>query len=681
MDRRKWGLMAVLVSFLLSTHVASAADAASDTAAHGLTSVDDFIRQPDFSKITLSPNGHYLAALVPQPDNPYGNLIVIIDAKTSKILHVLRSGDSSLIADYFWASNSRIVATVAIQQGALDTPVPTGELFAINADGSDQIDLFGYRAGGTQTGSMIPVVQRRDAYAQLIGTDPVAKNKILIAVNDFTESRQGSYTSAEVLDVRDGRTVSQGNSPVPNAQFIADHLGQVRVAYANNDSSGDVVWLRASANSAWTVLNDPATSGIDFVPIGFNRDNSKLYVQMAHGDRPDAIELLDIASNTFRRLYQGQFANPGELLPTADGLDYYAVITQDGERKLFYLDENSVEAHLSKALAGSFPGQLAYFSSFTRDGKQGVLIVVSDRNPGDVYLFDVDTHSTHHVLSAMPQIEPNQMRPMQPIAMTTRDDLLLHGFLTLPAGHPPFPMIVLPHGGPHGIADQWHFDPEAQLFASRGYAVLQINYRGSGGYGTNFISRGFRQWGLSMQDDLTDATRWAIRQGYADAGRICIYGASYGGYAALEGAVREPDLYRCAIGYDGVYDLRVQLSRSDTEQTDRGDAYLKLALGSDPADLLRRSPLSGVSRIKADILLIHGGEDLRAPFEHFQELVKALQQDGKQVETLVEPDEGHGFFLPEHREEAYEKMLEFLDKNIGSSRVASNTGNTTKAGR
>jgi dipeptidyl aminopeptidase/acylaminoacyl peptidase len=666
MDRRKWGPMAVLVSSLLAVHAGLAADTAMDTAAHGPIPVSHFIRQPDFSKVTLSPDGRYVAALAPQPDDPYGNLICIVDANSDKVLHVLRSGHSMLVDDYIWASDHRIVATIAIQEGGLDTPVPTGELFAINTDGTDAIDLFGYRAGGTQVGSMIPAPQRRDAYAEPLGIDPVADNRILIAVYDFTPSREGSYTSAEVLDVRNGHTASLGNSPVRNAKLIADHTGQVRVAYADNDYAGDVVWLRASSGDAWTVLNDPAKSGMEFIPIGFNRDNSKLYVRMAHGDHPDAIELLDIASHTFRRLYQGQFANPGQLLATADGLDYYAVITQDGQQTLFYLDDSSRETLLNKALAADFPNQLAYFSSFTRDGKHAVVTVSSDRNPGDYYLFDLSTRSARLLFHAMPGIDPAQMRPMQPIALTTRDDLLLHGFLTLPAGHPPFPMIVLPHGGPHGIADEWRFDPEVQLFANRGYAVLQINYRGSGGYGSNFISRGFRQWGLSMQDDLTDATKWAIQQGYADAKRICIYGASYGGYAAVEGAVREPDLYRCAIGYDGVYDLRVQRSRSDTELTDRGDAYLKLALGSDPDDLLRRSPLNGVARIKANILLIHGGEDPRAPLENFQELVKALQQNGKHVETLIEPNEGHGFFLPQHQQEAYDKMLEFLDRNIGA---------------
>jgi dienelactone hydrolase len=667
MARRKWGPMAALVSFLLMAHGALAAEATLDTAAHGPIPIADFIRQPDFSKVTISPDGRYLAALVPQPDNPYGNLIAIFDAKTAKVVHVLRSGSSMLIDDYFWVSDNRIVATVAIQLGGLDTPQPTGELFAINADGSDPIDLFGYRAGGMQTGTLIHRARKRDAHAETISRYPIAENKILIAVNDFTDAREGSFTSAEVLDVRNGHTESQGSSPVPNAQLIADHAGQVRVAYADNQYKGDMVWLRASPNDAWSILNDPARSGVEFIPIGFNRDNSKLYVRMTHGDRPDAIELMDLSTHTFTRVYQGQFADPGELLPTADGRDYYAVITNDGEQKLFYLDGNSPEAQLSKALAATFPGQLAYFSSFTGDGKRAIVKVISDRNPGDYYLFDLGTRSARHLFNAMPWIDARQMRPMQPIELTTRDQLLLHGFITLPAGNKPFPLIVLPHGGPHWISDKWGFDPDAQLFANRGYAVLQINYRGSGGYGVNFVARGFRQWGLSMQDDLTDATHWAISQGYADPKRICIYGASYGGYAAIEGAVREPDLYKCAVGYSGVYDLRVQLSQSDTELTDRGDAYLKLALGYDPDDLLRRSPLSGVSRIKADILLIHGGEDPRAPFKNLKELTKALDQNNKHYEILVEPDEGHGFFLPAHKQEAYEKIVDFINRHIGGS--------------
>ncbi|WP_158543292.1 alpha/beta hydrolase family protein [Dyella psychrodurans] len=671
MDKRKWGFLQALMMCLLYGQAVPAFDTPPALPAHVSLPISNFMRQPDFSEVTLSPDGSYIGALIPEPGNPYGNLIAILDAKTAKVVHLLHSGRFSLIQDYFWVSNRRVVMTIATQQGILDTPILTGELYAINIDGNAQIDLFGYRAGHMQTGTMINTVVRRYAFAAPILWRPVSENHILIAVNDFTADPAGSFTSAEILDVRDGRTVAVGGSPVRNAALLADHAGQVRAAYANHNFTGLLLWTRPSTQAPWTMVNDSAKSGIQIVPMGFNRDNSKLYVRVTQGDRPDAIELMDMTTNTFSLIYQGKFADPGQLLETADGLDYYAVVTEDGKRSLFYFDENSEEAQLSKALAANFPGQLAYFSSFTRDGRHAIVKVSSDRDPGDYYAFDLDTHNARYLLSAMPWIDPRQMRPVQPMALKARDGLVLHGFLTLPVGDKPYPLIVLPHGGPHGIADVWVFDREVQLFANRGYAVLQVNYRGSGGYGSYFQILGYRQWGLSMQDDVTDATRWAIDQGYADARRICIYGASYGGYAALEGAVREPDLYKCAVGYSGVYDLRVQLDRSDTQATDLGNAYLRLVLGDDRDDLWRRSPLSGVSRIKANILLIHGGDDLRAPFKNFKEFTKALDQNGTHYETLVEPREGHDFFLPEHRQEAYQKIIDFLDRNIGPSAATS----------
>jgi dipeptidyl aminopeptidase/acylaminoacyl peptidase len=672
MNKRKWGLMATLVSYLAITQGGLAADTATDTAAHGPLPIAKFIQQPNFSNVTISPDGRYFAAIMPSPDDPYTNKIVTIDSSTGKIVHLWNSGSGQLYADYFWAGNDQIVDWMAKRQNGLDRPELTGQLFEITADHNEQMNLFGRNAHNGTLGS-----EMSNAYATVVSRYPIGEDKILVDANFFTSSRKGSNTMAALIDLGNGHLDNQGISPVPNATFVADHTGLARIAYGLTPSADHVVWLRASPSAQWTLLNEPSKSGFDFVPIGFNRDNSKLYVRKTHGDGPDAIELLDLASHTFRTVYQGQFADPGELLPTADGLDYYAVITRDGEWKLFYIDENSQEAQLSKALAANFPGQLAYFSSFTRDGKRAIVKVISDRNPGDYYLFDLDTRNARFAFSAMPWIDPQQMRPKQPISLTARDGLLLHGFLTLPSGNKPFPLIVLPHGGPYGIADEWTFDPDAQLFASRGYAVLQINYRGSSGYGINFIKRGYMQWGMSMQDDLTDATEWAVHQGYADSQHICIYGASYGGYAALEGAVREPDLYKCAVGYAGVYDLRVEQTKSDMERSDYGDAYMKLAMGNNDADLLRRSPLGGVNRIKADILLIHGKEDERAPYKNFKELTGALDQNGKHYETLVEPDEGHGFFLPAHREEAYEKTLEFLDRNIGPTSVAAN--NSVKA--
>lgn len=658
-----WGLGGSVV-MAQTPVVASTAEAAS--AVSVTIPVDDFIRPPDVSQVRISPDGKYLSAIVPRPGNPHENLLAILDAQTAKITRLIPSGKNALIADYFWTGNERLVASGAFKQNGLDTPQATGELFAINADGTGQVQLFGYRAGDQTLASHLKRNSQRYA-----GTTPISEavdsdNRILIATSDFTDDRNGSATAIEKLNVLNGQSSRIGVAPARNARLVADHDGQVRAAWTNDGFTEIKLWTRRDNNSGWILRNDSAQSGTTIRPIGFNRDNSRLYVSVSHGDQPDAIELLDPANGAHTVIYQGKFADPLDLLPTADRQDYYAIVTADGKPALHYLDGNAQEARLNKALARNFPDQLVYFSSFTRDGKQAIVRVVGDRSDSDYYLFNLASHNARFMTSAEPWLDPRALRPMQPIALSARDGLPLHGFLTLPAGTRPFPLVVLVHGGPHGVADQWGYQPEVQMLANRGYAVLQVNYRGSGGYGEKFIGRGYQQWGLSMQDDITDATRWAVQQGYADARRMCLYGGSYGGYAAIEGVVREPGLYRCAIGYAGVYDLRVQLGSSDTRRSNDGVEYMHRVLGTDYTDLLRRSPLSGVAQIKARLLLAHGREDPRVPFRNFREFTQALDAHHIAYEALVEDHEGHGFFLPAHRLELYTRMLDFLDRNIGT---------------
>jgi len=249
--------------------------------------------------------------------------------------------------------------------------------------------------------------------------------------------------------------------------------------------------------------------------------------------------------------------------------------------------------------------------------------------------------------------------------------LALHGYLTLPPGvaePDKLPMVVYPHGGPFGEQDEWRYDGDTQLLAAQGYAVLQINFRGSGGYGRRHRNLGAQEWGKSMQDDLTDATRWAIEQGYADAGRICIYGASYGAYASLMGVAKEPDLYRCAAGYVGIYDLEMMHKRGDIQTSRSGRSYLDEAVGSE--GLAAVSPVNLAGQIKAPVFLAAGGEDQRAPVEHTEAMEKALKKAGVPVQSLIYGDEGHGFFDPAHEREYYTQLLAFFDRHIGSKAAA-----------
>jgi len=263
------------------------------------------------------------------------------------------------------------------------------------------------------------------------------------------------------------------------------------------------------------------------------------------------------------------------------------------------------------------------------------------------------------------------MAPMQPIALPARDGLQLHGWLTRPknaAAGQPLPLVVLPHGGPFGIVDEWEFDSDTQLLAQAGYAVLRLNYRGSGGYGRSFQQAGARQWGGTMQDDLTDATRWAIAQGHADPQRICIYGGSYGGYAALMGVAKEPDLYRCAVGYVGVYDL--QMMRSDNGRIARWTrTWSDEWVGSDSQQLADASPTRLADRIKVPVLLVAGGEDEVAPVEHTRRMERALRSAGVPVETMYVANEGHGFYKPENKRAYYTKLLDFFATHLGGQRA------------
>jgi dipeptidyl aminopeptidase/acylaminoacyl peptidase len=227
-------------------------------------------------------------------------------------------------------------------------------------------------------------------------------------------------------------------------------------------------------------------------------------------------------------------------------------------------------------------------------------------------------------------------------------------------------MVVLPHGGPHAIHDTWEFNPEVQLLASRGYAVLQVNFRGSGGYGMDFQSAGYREWGGKMQDDITDATHWAIEQKIAAADRICIYGASYGGFAALMSAAREPDLYRCAVGYAGIYDLELMYQSGDVPDSRTGVAYLERVLGSDVTRLRAQSPAWNAQNIKAPVLLIHGKADWRADYEQAERMKAALEKNNKKYEWLVLSREGHGIYDEDSRREVYERILQFLAANLNA---------------
>ncbi|MCC8911959.1 S9 family peptidase [Xanthomonas euvesicatoria] len=528
--------------------------------------------------------------------------------------------------------------------------------------------LVGYRARGTGLGTNIKV-KKTEAVAAFL-TDPLPDDDRSVIVAIWPMSGQDPYTRAEKLDVTTGRRLPLARAPIQRASFTTDHHGQVRFAQGAGSDNVSKLYYRKGAGDEWALINDEQVSGHVETPLGFSQDERIAYLRVQSADGPDAIVGWDIQANRREQVLRDAVADPLEIIyRNGTTIPVGAIFMADRPRTRFF-DEHGAQARMYHSLEAAFAGNAVRVTSSTKDGRYVMLEAYSGSNPGDFYVFDTQENKAQHVISRRDWFDPERTATVQPIALQARDGVPLHGYLTLPrsGGDKHLPMVVMPHGGPFEIFDSWQFDDDAQLLAQAGYAVLQINFRGSGNYGRHFQHAGARQWGGTMQDDVTDATRWAIDQGYADARKICIFGASYGAYAALMGAAKESGLYACAAGYVGVYDLPMMFTSGDIQKRGSGENYLKQWLG-DPATLAARSPVSLARQIKVPVFLAAGGEDERAPIQHSKRMEAALRHAGTPVETLYFDTEGHGFYTEPHRRAFYTQLLAFLSKSLGGAKA------------
>jgi dipeptidyl aminopeptidase/acylaminoacyl peptidase len=460
-------------------------------------------------------------------------------------------------------------------------------------------------------------------------------------------------------------------SPVPNAMFLVDQDGNPRVASGSRGYNRGEVHYYNVEDKSWKLIFEQAKSDQDMYPVRMHPDGVRFFALITHESGPSGAYL--VAPDGSRELIaRDEVSDPTTPIYSTDGNELIAIDFLAADPKRVYVAPAHPDAKLLAGLEKAFPRQWVNLTSSTLDGNLVVFLVSSDRNPGEFYLFDRKQGRATYLAARSQWIDPEQMGVMKPIRFTARDGVEIHGWLTLPPGVKEaknLPLIVNPHGGPYGPYDSWGFVRDVQLLASRGYAVLQPNFRGSGGFGRAFERMGYRQWGGSMQDDVTDATLWAIEQGVADKDRICLYGGSYGAYASLMGVAKEPDLYRCAMGFVGVYDLDMMYRRGDIRERDSGIDYLEEVLGRAKDELAQRSPAQQVERIKVPMMIVAGSKDRRTPPAQSELLVKNLKAAGKGgliEDFYVEKGEGHGFYKVENNVKLYSKMLGFFERHIGA---------------
>jgi dipeptidyl aminopeptidase/acylaminoacyl peptidase len=620
--------------------------------------ISDFARHAEIYSVSLSPGGDYVALAVPNEDGMETQLQVVkLDGSGNT--QVLRFGRQQHVSDVLWSDDTQLVVSRAKMQPLKAQPVSYGELMSSDIQGKTQETLFAYVPdAGTKRG------RRKDqGFADVVKVLDKEPGKVLV---DFScwqwVCGEKPPTAIYKVDTRSGHREEVERVGEP-AAFDFDQTGRARIMTTQDDNDEPVLHYRPTPEAQWQPM-PKALAGRSVGTTWFAPDNNTVYAVVSDHGEPGQLYKLDLAAGTRSKLAGRDDVDIAYLMYEGHDGAPFAVVYNADKPSIQYLDPNSEWAQLHLALLKQFPGQMLTILSASRDGQKVLLSTWSDRNPGAYYLFDRGARKMQLVAESEPWIKPEQMAPTRPVAFTARDGQKLYGFLTM-KGDGPHPMVVMPHGGPHGPYDSWGYDSDAQFLASRGYGVLQVNFRGSGGRGHEFEKAGYREWGGKIQDDIADGVHWAIDNKLADPGRICTYGASFGGYAALMNPIRYPDLYKCAVGYVGVYDLTVMQKAGDIPDTKSGRRYLSRVLGDDRAVLVANSPAQQVGKIKIPVFLVAGEDDRRVPMDQFNAQAKAFAAAGTPVETLVVDGEGHGFYKPEHREELYTRLAAFLDKYIG----------------
>lgn len=620
-------------------------------------SFSDLAKHAEYRDVKISPDGQYLAATAVVKSQTVLALIHLADMK----IKVLSPRGKDDVAEFWWASPDHVMYTVGTREGGYASPLATGELFGVKADGSDPKLFYGYRRNGMGT-------------AEFIASIPDDPHHVLISIVTWaSEGIDGGFPHVYLMDLRGGWMMKDVvSAPARRMTFVADHHGHVRLAYGDDVNGDPKVYMHPVDGGSWRELQQ-AESGRCF-PETFTKDDRLVYFTCSALDGKSAVRSWDPAKDAWTTVWSNSKIEADSLIYGMADDDIIGVGFSEGRPGAALFDGQSPDAKALVMLMKQFPGENVRFVSGTRDGHLSVLLVESDVDPGTFYLYDRRANKLTLLLTRAPWIDPQRMASKQPIEFAARDGTQLHGYVSFPPGmenakH--LPTVVYVHGGPYGVRDIWDYDPDVQALATHGYAVLQVNFRGSGGYGYGFMRAGWGEWGVKMQDDVTDATRWAIAQEIADPQRLCIYGASYGGYSALEGAVKEPDLYKCAIGYVGVYDLGLMYGRDGITQSTYSRNFLKRTLGTDKSIWAQRSPINQLDTLKAKVMLVVGGKDETVPEDQGLRMKAALLKHHVVPVWLFKSDEMHGFYDEANNAELYTKVVQFLGTNIGPGVIGS----------
>ena len=622
--------------------------------------IESFFKIPQYAQMSLSPDGTHIAALAPLNEKQG---LVVIDIKSRKAIPVAGRPDRDIVFVQ-WINDKRVLYYTG-RLAERDANQRGGGVFAVDIDGS--ADRLISEGSDEQSGAGNRVTIRP---LQVVRTLPGETDDIIAQEIILSPGRPADSGPLYRVDTRTGRKtiISMGKpDAAPAESWVVDRKGVARVFTVRSPDEGTRVFYREGPDAPWEKIGDfKENASPAFRALDIAEDDKTLYVTSRKGGDKAAIYRFDPKTKSFGEVVaQHPQVNLGATEVDKEGI---RGLRYNADRVGFaWFDENlaAVQAMVDKALPGAI-NEL----DWSLDRMLFVIESRTDTNPGSYYLLDRKAGKMEWLADARPWIDPKKMSPMQPVRYKARDGLEIPAYLTIPrgSGGKNMPMVVVVHGGPWVPGDTWQWHPEVQFLASRGYVVLQPEFRGTTRYGWKHFSSSFKQWGKAMQDDVTDGVQWAVSQGIADPKRVCIYGASYGGYATLMGLIKDPDLYQCGIDYVGVADVPLLYTATWSDINDFGLYSLTTRVGDLDKDIEKIkavSPVELAGRIKAPLLMAYGASDVRVVPEHGWRMKSALEKAGAKPEWMIATGEGHGYRDIENQKMFYGAMDKFLDKYIG----------------
>jgi dipeptidyl aminopeptidase/acylaminoacyl peptidase len=603
-----------------------------------LIPLENFFKNPEKSRYQISPDGKYFSYMAPYESRM--NVFVQERGKTEATQ--LTSETDRDISGYFWPNNEQI-------------------LYLKDNGGDENFKLYGVNIDGS---NLKCYTDFENVRTQVIDDLEDIDEEVIIGMNKRNPQVFDPYR----LNLKTGEMTMLAENPGNIQGWMFDHDGKLRVAFAIVDGVNTSILYRETEKDEW---KDVLTTSFkeNMSPAFFTFDNKNVIGTSNLGRDKSAVVEFDIVNGKeLNVLYENPdydvegvfYSHKRKVLTVASYTSWKS------ERHFFDEESEVLFERLSKELGQCEIG----ISAYNKDETVYIIRTYSDRSLGSYFIYDKNTDKLVKIVDVSPWIDENEMGSVTPVKYQSRDGLTINGYLTLPKGYTietakNLPVVVNPHGGPWA-RDDWGFNPEVQFLANRGYAVFQMNFRGSTGYGKSFWEASFKKWGLEMQDDITDGTNWLINQGIADPKRIAIYGGSYGGYATLMGLVKEPALYAAGVDYVGVSNMFTFMQTIPPYWKPMLDMFHEMVGNPTEDSLMLRgvSPVYQAEKITAPLFIAQGANDPRVNKDESDQMVAALKARGVDVEYLVKDNEGHGFHNEENRFEFYRAMEAFLSKHI-----------------